>query len=234
MPNPNLARLQDRLGHQFADAALLQRALTHRSHTDPSNERLEFLGDALLNTLVAELLFDHFPAYAEGRLTQLRAALVCNRTLAQIANELGLGDALQLGSGTAKTGGHRLDSILADAYEALVAAVYLDTGWQTCRDTVRRHFQPRLNAPNLTGGNAKSRLQEWLQARGEPRPDYQTLEICGPGHAQQFRVRCHVASIAGDYLGTGSTRRAAEQQAAAAALAQIEKHPPANSEKPKK
>ena len=212
-------------GHRFADPALLVQALTHRSAGSPHNERLEFLGDALVGQFVAEALYTRWPKADEGALTRARAELVRESALATIARTLRLGEALVLGPGEMKTGGHRRDSILADAVEALVAAIYLDAGFDTCRRVVLPWFEPlmaALPAPNKVGKDAKTRLQEWLQGRGKPLPQYAVLEEGGEDHARVFLASCTLADPALVTEGSGSSRRAAEQQAAEAALDSIE------------
>ena len=212
-------------GHAFADGDLLQQALTHRSAGSPHNERLEFLGDALVNQFVAEALYQHWPKADEGALTRARAELVRESALAGLARELKLGEHLVLGPGEMKTGGHRRDSILADALEALVAAIHLDAGFETCRAVVLPWFAPLIDAlppPNKVGKDAKTRLQEWLQARQRSLPVYALVEEGGDDHARIFRVSCTVAEPALHTEGEGSSRRAAEQQAAEAAMQVIE------------
>ena len=212
-----------RLAYHFADAELRERALTHRSVGAGNNERLEFFGDALVNLIVAELLFDEFPKAAEGELTRLRARLVSEPALAAIARELELGDALHLGPGELKSGGFRRDSILADAFEALVAAVYLDGGWSACREVVRKLVAPRLaEAAAMDDKDAKTRLQEWLQSREEPLPSYELVATTGADHARIFDVECRIESRDLRAEGRGSSRRAAEQAAATAVLALLQ------------
>ena len=213
------------VGHVFADPALLQQALTHRSAGSPNNERLEFLGDALVNQFVAEALYRHWPKADEGALTRARAELVRESALAGIARTLNIGEQLVLGPGEMKTGGHRRDSILADALEALVAAIHLDSDFATCRAVVLPWFAPLIDAlppPNKVGKDAKTRLQEWLQARGKPLPVYAVLFEGGEDHARVFRASCMIGEPAISTEGEGSSRRAAEQQAADAALRIIE------------
>ena len=219
-------RPADALGaHVFRDAALLQQALTHRSAGTPHNERLEFLGDALVNQFVAEALYRHWPKADEGAMTRARAELVRESALAGIARELELGERLSMGPGEMKTGGHRRDSILADALEALVAAIYLDSDFETCRATVLPWFAARIEglpSPGKVGKDAKTRLQEWVQGRGKPLPQYAVLEEGGEDHARTFRASCTLAEPALRTEGEGSSRRAAEQQAAEAAMRIIE------------
>ncbi|GAB1407940.1 ribonuclease III [Thermomonas brevis] len=212
-------------GHRFADPALLAQALTHRSAGSPHNERLEFLGDALVSQFIADVLYARWPTADEGAMTRARAELVRESALASIARALRLGEALVLGPGEMKTGGHRRDSILSDAVEALVAAIYLDAGFEACRAIVLPWFEPLMAAlppPNKVGKDAKTRLQEWLQARGRPLPQYAVLEEGGEDHARVFRASCTLAEPALATEGAGSSRRAAEQQAAEAALDIIE------------
>ncbi len=212
-------------GHAFRDPALLAQALTHRSAGSPHNERLEFLGDALVNQFVAEALYRYWPKADEGALTRARAELVRESALASIARQLDLGPRLVLGPGEMKTGGHRRDSILADAVEALVAAIYLDSDFATCRDVVLPWFAGMIEAlppPNKVGKDAKTRLQEWLQGRGKPLPLYAVVEEGGEDHARIFRASCTLDEPPVRTEGEGSSRRAAEQQAADAALRIIE------------
>ena len=211
-------------GHRFADAALLRQAFTHRSAGSPHNERLEFLGDALLNLLIAEQLYARWPKADEGAMTRARAELVRESTLAGIARGLDLGALLTLGPGEMKSGGHRRDSILADAVEALIAAVYLDAGFDACRVTVLGLFEPLLAAlPPLhqVGKDAKTRLQEWLQARQLPLPAYTLLAESGDDHDKTFHVACTLEAPPVAAEGEAGTRRAAEQRAAEAVLAML-------------
>ena len=215
----------ERSGHRFGDPALRDQALRHRSAGAPHNERLEFLGDALVNLIVAEALYARWPDADEGGLTRARAALVRESALAVVARDLDLGPALRLGPGEMKTGGHRRDSILADAVEAMIAAIYLDCGFERCRAAVLPWFESAIAAlppPHKLGKDAKTRLQEWLQGRGRPLPAYALLAEEGDEHARRFRVSCTVADPALVTEGEGHSRRAAEQEAAEAALAIIE------------
>lgn len=216
------------LSYRFRDPALAELALTHRSVGKPNNERLEFLGDALLGTFVAEMLYEVHPKASEGELSRLRAQLVNGQALAVIARELALGERLKLGSGELKSGGFRRDSILADAFEALIAAVYLDGGFEACRDTVRGLFAERIAALPRSSKDAKTRLQEWLQARGLPLPHYELVGSHGEDHARSFDVSCAIVEpepIRAE--GYGSSRRNAEQEAAETVLARlIEQHAP--------
>ncbi len=211
-------------GHAFCDAALLRQALTHRSAGSPHNERLEFLGDALVSQMVAEALYLHWPRADEGALTRARAELVRESALAGIARQMHLGEHLVLGPGEMKTGGHRRDSILSDALEAVVAAIHLDAGFEACRAAVLPWFAPliaALPAPDKVGKDAKTRLQEWVQARQRSLPVYSLLEEGGDDHARTFKVSCMLDEPALTTIGEGGSRRAAEQQAADAALQAI-------------
>ena len=211
-------------GHAFADGSLLAQALSHRSAGSPHNERLEFLGDALLNLIIAEQLYARWPKADEGAMTRARAELVRESALAGVARKLDLGARLNLGPGEMKTGGHRRDSILADALEAVIAALYLDGGFEACRATVLPLFEPLLAAlPPLhqVGKDAKTRLQEWLQARQRPLPVYVLLEESGDEHDKRFRVGCTLADLNIATEGDGTSRRTAEQAAAEAALQRI-------------
>ncbi len=208
-----------KLGYHFADASLLELALTHRSAGRPNNERLEFLGDALVNMVVAEMLFEARPRANEGELSRLRAQLVSEPALAARARELNLGDLLKLGSGELKSGGYRRDSILSDAFEALVAAIYRDGGFAACRDWLQRVFAKPLAGVGSPQKDPKTRLQEWLQGRGLPLPHYELLAEHGEEHARSFEVACVLEQPgAMRFEGQGGSRRAAEQVAAQAAL----------------
>ncbi|MEO5625031.1 MAG: ribonuclease III [Dokdonella sp.] len=215
MPNNTI------LGHTFADTRLLEQALTHRSASHVNNERLEFLGDALLNLLVAELVYEQHPRADEGEMTRLRAALVNGLALAEIARTQEIGDRLYLGGGELKSGGFRRDSILADAFEALVAAIYADAGWLVCRDIVRRLFAERVAAGAHTPKDAKTRLQELLQGRNLPVPVYDLVGTTGEDHARVFEVTCRVVDFDVNANGSGSSRRIAEQAAAERVLADL-------------
>ena len=212
--------LRDRIGHAFADPALLAQALTHRSAAPVHNERLEFLGDGVVNLVAAEALFQRWPKADEGVLTRARAELVREASLAAIARRLELGERLTLGPGELKSGGFRRDSILADALEAVVAAIYLDAGYEACRGVVLPWFEESLAA--LPEGrpekDAKTRLQEWLQARQRPLPVYELVSESGEEHAKLFLARCTPTEPDLSAQGQGSSRRLAEQAAAAAAL----------------
>ncbi|MBS0569255.1 MAG: ribonuclease III [Proteobacteria bacterium] len=208
--------------HRFRDPALRELALRHRSTGARNNERLEFLGDALVGLFAAELLYGRFPDADEGELTRWRARMVNEAALARIARELDLGDQLQLGPGELKSGGFRRDSILADAFEALVGACYLDGGYDACRQAVRAIFETRVDAvTRAQEKDPKTQLQELLQGRGLPLPVYELTASRGADHAKIFDVTCIVAAFDLRCAGSGSSRRMAEQAAAAAALERI-------------
>ena len=214
----------DKLGYEPRDAALFAAALTHRSASGRNNERLEFLGDAVLNLVIAHHLYLAFPEASEGDLSRLRARLVSAEPLAEVAAAIGLGDELQLGSGELKTGGFRRQSILADAFEAVCGAVFLDGGLDAARGVIQRLFEPRiasLPAPE-TLKDAKTRLQEYLQSRGYALPRYTVERIEGEAHAQTFHVTCEVSDLRRRSQGSGSSRRRAEQEAAEQIIVQIE------------
>ncbi|MGA9422300.1 MAG: ribonuclease III [Rhodanobacteraceae bacterium] len=207
------------LGYRFECPELLEQALTHRSAGRPNNERLEFLGDGLLNVLVAELLYEQHVQASEGELTRMRAALVNGASLAQVARSEQIGERLHLGAGELKSGGFRRDSILADALEALLAAIYLDGGWNACREVVRRLFlESARDGGGIVSKDAKTRLQELLQGRGLPLPIYALVASTGEDHARTFKVDCSITDIGVQVRGEGGTRRSAEQAAAAKAL----------------
>ena len=204
------------LQYEFRDVDLLRRALTHRSAPGESNERFEYLGDAVLDFVISEAVFKLRPAASEGDLSRLRAHLVRDASLAAIARDSGLGEHLLLGGGEKKSGGHRRDSILADALEALFAAVYLDAGFDVTQSVILRVFAAHLDAlPDAEElRDPKTRLQEWLQARGQGLPEYTLESVSGKAHQQRFEVRCTAGTLASSTLGRGSSRRAAEQEAA--------------------
>lgn len=218
----SLTTLSAVLDYDFHEPTLLGKALTHRSAAGgANNERLEFLGDSLLNCIMAEAVYQRYPRADEGDLSRLRATLVKGDTLAGIARELGLGDHLRLGGGELKSGGYRRTSILADALEAIFAAVYLDSDFETCRALILRLYRERLAAlpPVSELKDPKTRLQEYLQAQQQPLPIYQVRDVAGEPHAQQFTIECTVGGVT--TVGEGSSRRKAEQEAARKALAQI-------------
>ncbi|MCI0749368.1 MAG: ribonuclease III [Nevskiales bacterium] len=211
-----LEPVAQRLGYTFRDPALLAQALTHRSASAVNNERLEFLGDAVINLVIGEALFHARPDAEEGDLSRLRASLVCETALAGLAERLQLGDALIMGSGEMKSGGFRRHSILADALEAVLGAVYLDGGFAPAMDVGRRLFEERLaqlpDAAQLK--DAKTRLQEFLQAHGRPCPVYELQASAGPAHRQRFTLRCHLSDGDEETQGQGVSRKQAEQAAA--------------------
>lgn len=209
-------RLEKALGHVFADPELLRTALTHRSHGTPHNERLEFIGDSILNCAIALELFQRFPALAEGEMSRLRANLVRQDSLHQIAEALRLGEHLRLGEGEMKSGGHRRPSILADAVEALIGAVYLDAGFAAAAALVGRLYAEALAGivPGQQIKDPKTRLQEYLQGRRMALPRYALLDTAGEAHARNFRVACEIAALSLRAEGVGQSRRTAEQMAA--------------------
>jgi ribonuclease-3 len=211
--------IERRLGYQFGNASLLQQALTHRSHGAPHNERLEFLGDGLLNFVIARLLFQNFTALPEGDLSRLRAGLVNQQALSELAASLSLGDHLRLGEGELKSGGFRRPSILADALEALIGAVYLDGGFAAAEKVLTELFRPLLTAidPKESGKDPKTRLQEYLQGRRLGLPQYSIISVEGEAHEQHFHVECAIPELSIHSRGAGPTRRAAEQEAARSA-----------------
>ncbi|MDR2030732.1 MAG: ribonuclease III [Azoarcus sp.] len=216
-----LDRLQRRLGHVFADPALLAQALTHRSQGQPNNERLEFLGDSVLDCAMSIMLFGRFASMREGDLSRVRSVLVCQDALAGVASDLDLGPCLRMGEGELRSGGFRRPSILADAVEAIIAAVYLDAGFAAAHALVERLYASRLARidPAVPGKDPKTALQEWLQGRRAALPAYIMVKVRGEAHAQEFEVACEVPEFAVRTVGRGSSRRAAEQQSAELALA---------------
>ena len=217
-------RLEQSLGHQFSDRALLLTALTHRSHSSPHNERLEFLGDSILNGVIARQLYDRFPDLPEGDLTRLRANLVRQDSLHQLALSLELGRFLRLGDGELKSGGAQRPSILADALEALFGAVWLDAGFDAASAVIVRQYSALLAAivPGQAIKDAKTQLQEYLQGRRLPLPKYSLIATEGEAHAQQFRIACTIEALQIRSEGSGSSRRGAEQMAAERALERLQ------------
>ncbi|MGI9200599.1 MAG: ribonuclease III [Woeseiaceae bacterium] len=211
------------LSYEFTDATLLQQALTHRSCPGANNERLEFLGDAVLDFVVSEIVYRSHANASEGDLSKLRASLVKDTSLGELAKGLGMGEHLILGGGERKSGGHRRESILADALEALFGAVYLDSGIAAATSVIERVFSDRLqNLPSLDElRDPKTRLQEWLQGRGHNLPSYQLLQVSGKTHKQKFEVSCSIQDAAEITTGSGTTRRNAEQAAALAMLVKL-------------
>ncbi len=220
----DLRALAHRLGHSFHDEGLLRQALTHRSAGSHNNERLEFLGDALLGLVIAEALWRRHPQASEGQLSRMRAALVNKETLAGVARHLMLSDGLRLGAGEWRTGGHHRDSILADALEAIFAAVYLDEGFEATRQVILGVFGDALSRTlaEEVGKDPKTRLQERLQARRRPLPHYEVLATEGSPHSQVFHVRCRLPDEGAEVLGEGTSRRRAEQAAAELMLKQLD------------
>jgi ribonuclease-3 len=216
--------LERALGHVFARRELLQQALTHRSFGSPNNERLEFLGDSILNCVIAYLLFQRFSQLREGELSRLRANLVRQDTLFEIAKGVGLGEHLRLGEGELKSGGFGRASILADALEALFGAVYVDAGFAAARAGIEKLYREYLAVidPLDAGKDAKTALQEYLQARRLALPQYSLIATRGEAHAQIFEVDCFIAELNLRSRGCGGSRRAAEQEAARAALSEVE------------
>jgi ribonuclease-3 len=223
-PDWPLRWLREQLGYIPRDAALFRAALTHRSAPGPNNERLEFLGDAVVNLLVAHHLFEAFPAASEGDLSRLRACIVSAEPLAEVAGALRLGEALHLGSGELKSGGARRQSILADAFEALCGALFLDAGLASTDAKVRALLAPRiaLLPPPEALKDPKTRLQEYLQSRSLALPLYSVERVDGEPHAQTFEVSCAVSALGLTARGRGSSRRRAEQEAAERILAGLE------------
>ncbi|MCC2614703.1 ribonuclease III [Aestuariibacter halophilus] len=216
--------LYNKIGYTFDNEAMLERALTHRSASKKHNERLEFLGDAVLGMVIARALFERFPKQPEGNLTRMRASLVKGETLAKLGKEFKLGDLLRLGPGELKSGGFRRSSILADAVEAIIGAIYLEAGLEVCEPLVLDWFASRISQldPDRQLKDDKTRLQEYLQARKLPLPDYQVVNISGKDHDQTFDIACHVTGLEGPVNGRGSSRRKAEQVAARQALEQLQ------------
>lgn len=217
-----LKQLETGLNYHFSNRELLNQALSHRSSGAINNERLEFLGDSVLNTVISTLLFERHPQFNEGALTRLRASLVNQATLAAVARELALGEYLSLGPGELKSGGQRRASILADALEAVLGAVYIDGGFKRLQTVVSRLFNTRLSVPvlNETLKDSKTQLQEALQAHDLPLPVYSVESITGQAHQQTFQVICRVEALGIHAYGKAASRRAAEQQAAQRVLEQ--------------
>jgi ribonuclease-3 len=216
-------QLEKRLGYDFSDPELLQKALTHRSLGNNNNERFEFLGDAILGCVIADQLFRNFPDVREGRLSRLRSSLVRGETLAEIGRTLGIGDYLLLGPGERKSGGHRRDSIISDAVEAVFGAIYLDSDFTRCQQCILRLYADKLKglSDKVVLKDAKTRLQEFLQAQHSELPEYKVHEVSGKDHARQFEVVCSVNGYA-SCRGEGTNRRHAEQDAAGKMLRQLE------------
>jgi len=215
-----LAGLCRRLGYQFTQATLLEDALTHRSAGSRNNERLEFLGDSILNFTIAAELYQRFNQADEGELSRLRASLVNAQALATLSRGLDIGECLTLGSGELKSGGFRRESILADALEAVFGAVYLDGGFEACRNLILRLYHDTLTGLPAVADlkDPKTQLQEFLQSRKRPLPSYQVIDVRGEAHAQTFIVECQAEGLPTPARGQGSSRRKAEQEAAGIAL----------------
>tara|TARA_R110000772_G_scaffold131761_7_gene240193 strand:- start:130749 stop:131432 length:684 start_codon:yes stop_codon:yes gene_type:complete len=212
----SLDEVCQKIGYHFKDSELLTMAMTHRSFSAVNNERVEFLGDSLLNMIIAEALYLRFPDVDEGDLSRIRALLVSGKTLATVAVEFELGRFLRLGAGEKNSGGQRRASTLADAVEALIGAIYLEAGFEVCRERVLAWFAPRLVSlnPDASHKDPKTRLQEFLQGRKQPLPDYQLVETAGADHQQTFIVSCSISLLKSSVSASGSSRRKAEQAAA--------------------
>lgn len=222
---PDINKLCKLINYQFTHTDLLQLALTHRSASSQHNERAEYLGDSVLNFVVAHALYEQYPDATEGELSRYRATLVKKDTLAEIARNLKLGDYIQLGSGELKSGGHRRSSILADALEALIAAVLLDSGFESAKKLILFLFESKIKTVDEKElKDPKSRLQEFLQSRKMELPNYQVEAVSGDPHLQHFAVTCLIPELSIQTQGEGSSRRRAEQTAAEAALKEIRDH----------
>jgi len=224
-PIKNLPRLCRTLGYSFNDMGLLIQALTHRSASNQHNERLEFLGDSILSIVISDALYHQFPKATEGDLSRMRATLVRGDTLAVIAKEFKLGDYLTLGPGELKSGGFRRESILADAVEAIIGAIYLDADLDTCRGLLLSWYKERLAGiqPGISQKDAKTTLQEYLQGLKKPLPEYHVVAVEGEAHDQTFTVECRIADLPQSVVGVGSSRRKAEQVAATQVLELLKK-----------
>jgi ribonuclease-3 len=221
----NIRQLQERLQYQFRDPELLSLALSHRSCGSRNNERLEFLGDSILGVRVTDFLYQQFPQAREGDLSRMRSQIVRAESLAQVAKDLQLGPELSLGPGEMKSGGHRRDSILGDTVEALIGAVYLDKGMEMAKECILLWFRSFIESALKVkpGKDPKTALQEWLQKRGEPLPDYQLVETGGEAHSRLFTVSCKLDVVKDEMSATASSRRRAEQMVAEQLLTQLEK-----------
>ena len=211
-----LERLQKKLGYTFANLDYLKQALTHRSAASHNNERLEFLGDSILNFAIGKALYEKFPKANEGELSRMRAALVKEQTLAIVARQFELGEYLKLGAGEMKSGGHRRDSILSDCVEAIIAAIYLDHSMDKALEQIYHWYRDLLTEmkPGEAQKDAKTRLQEFLQSRKLKLPVYEVVDIKGEAHNQTFKVSCQVEKLDEVIIGVGTSRRKAEQDAA--------------------
>ncbi|UCD70078.1 MAG: ribonuclease III [Betaproteobacteria bacterium] len=208
--------IERKIGHRFQNRSLLNQALTHRSYGVPHNERLEFLGDSILNCVIANLLYERYPEIAEGELSRVRANLVNQQSLADLASHLDLGEHVMLGHGEIRSGGSRRPSIQADALEALLGAVFLDAGFETVSRVIVSMFGPFMNSldPAAVTKDPKTRLQEFLQGRRMSLPSYTVVDVSGQAHDQLFRVECRLEEMSICTSGEGASRRAAEQDAA--------------------
>ncbi len=218
-----LKRLERKIGHTFVDGDLLKRAITHRSAGSRHNERLEFLGDSILSLVIAEALYHRFPDVSEGDMSRMRATLVREKTLAELAREFDLGEYLILGPGELKSGGFRRESILADTVEALIGAIFLDVGIEQIRTLLLQWYASRLDEirPGADQKDPKTRLQELLQGKRKPLPSYAVVKVKGEAHNQEFTVQCEIEGVDVTVVGVGSSRRKAEQAAAEKALEQL-------------
>ena len=218
-----LKRLERKIGHTFVDEDLLKRAITHRSAGSRHNERLEFLGDSILSLVIAEALYHRFPDVSEGDMSRMRATLVREKTLAELAREFDLGEYLILGPGELKSGGFRRESILADTVEALIGAIFLDVGIEQIRTLLLQWYASRLHEirPGADQKDPKTRLQELLQGKRKPLPSYAVVKVKGEAHNQEFTVQCEIEGVDVTVVGVGSSRRKAEQAAAEKALEQL-------------
>lgn len=230
------SELEARLGYKFVATKLLGQALTHRSHSAPHNERLEFLGDSVLNCAVAHILFERYNKLDEGDLSRLRSNLVKQQTLYEVAQRIELAPHLRLGEGELKSGGFRRPSILADTLEALFGAIFLDGGFQAARLTIAKLYHPILETvdPQTLGKDAKTLLQEYLQGRKIALPTYNVVATHGAAHNQEFEVECLIPKLEIRATGAGASRRAAEQSAAKKALELAPKESPKKSRRPRK
>ena len=219
-----LTKLSERIGYEFAEPALLERALTHRSKSRTNYERLEFLGDSILSFVVSHWLFSEFTEVGEGKLSRMRASVVCKESLAEIAREIELSDFLILGEGEMKSGGFNRDSILSDAIEGIIGAIYIDGGLEHCNAFIKRFFQTKLQSlePDVVYKDSKSQLQELLQKQGFDLPSYSVVETTGEQHQQHFRVKCEIVALQKEFFSEGTNRKEAEQKAAAQAVTDLE------------
>lgn len=220
-----LNKLQKIIGYKYKDEGLLEQALTHRSSGSKNNERLEFLGDGILNFVIAAAIYKQKPRADEGEMSRLRAHLVRKETLAEVGRELELGDYLRLGGGELKSGGFRRDSTIADCVEAILGAIYLDDGFSSCEGTILSLFESRIaNLPDMSElKDPKTRLQEYLQSIGKPLPQYEIIDISGKEHEQMFKVECSTDASTESAVGKAGSRKAAEQNAALAMLRQFKR-----------